>query len=233
MSVDSNRILDGKMVAAKIREQIKDEVVAFVRDHGIKPGLAVVIVGSDPASKVYVNKKKKTCEEIGMYSEVIALPEETSMETLLEVVNNLNERKEIHGILVQLPLPKHLDTDTVLNTINPLKDVDGFHPINAGKLFIGEEGLVPCTPYGVIKMLEQYNISVEGKKAVVIGRSNIVGKPMAALLLARNATVTICHSRTKDLAAVAREADILVAAIGRPNYVTKDIVKPGSIVIDV
>lgn len=225
--------MDGKKIADQLTEIVKRDVAKFEAFRSIKPGLTVIIVGENPASKVYVNRKHKACEELGIASEVVRLPETTSEEELLQEIDRLNGDNRVHGILVQLPLPKHINSELVLERISPLKDVDGFHPVNVGNLTIGKEGLVPCTPYGVIKMLEISGISVEGKRAVVLGRSNIVGKPMTMLLMSRNATVTVCHSRTKDLAAVCREGDILVAAIGKPEFVTKDMVKPGAIVIDV
>lgn len=225
--------MDGKKIAEQLTEIVKRDVAKFEAARSIKPGLTVIIVGENPASKVYVNRKHKACEELGIASEVVRLPETTSEEQLLQEIDRLNSDNRVHGILVQLPLPKHINSELVLERISPLKDVDGFHPVNVGNLTIGKEGLVPCTPYGVIKMLEISGISVEGKRAVVLGRSNIVGKPMTMLLMSRNATVTVCHSRTKDLAAVCREGDILVAAIGKPEFVTKDMVKPGAIVIDV
>lgn len=225
--------MDGKKIAEQLTEIVKRDVAKFEGSRSIKPGLTVIIVGENPASKVYVNRKHKACEELGIASEVVRLPETTSEEQLLQEIDRLNGDNRVHGILVQLPLPKHINSELVLERISPLKDVDGFHPVNVGNLTIGKEGLVPCTPYGVIKMLEISGISVEGKRAVVLGRSNIVGKPMTMLLMSRNATVTVCHSRTKDLAAVCREGDILVAAIGKPEFVTKDMVKPGAIVIDV
>lgn len=227
------QILDGKKIAEQLTEIVKKDVAKFEAARSIKPGLTVIIVGENPASKVYVNRKHKACEELGIASEVVRLPETTSEEQLLQEIDRLNGDNRVHGILVQLPLPKHINSELVLERISPLKDVDGFHPVNVGNLTIGKEGLVPCTPYGVIKMLEICGIPVEGKRAVVLGRSNIVGKPMTMLLMSRNATVTVCHSRTKDLAAVCREGDILVAAIGKPEFVTKDMVKPGAIVIDV
>jgi methylenetetrahydrofolate dehydrogenase (NADP+)/methenyltetrahydrofolate cyclohydrolase len=227
------QILDGKKIAEQLTEIVKKDVAKFEAARSIKPGLTVIIVGENPASKVYVNRKHKACEELGIASEVVRLPETTSEGQLLQEIDRLNGDNRVHGILVQLPLPKHINSELVLERISPLKDVDGFHPVNVGNLTIGKEGLVPCTPYGVIKMLEISGISVEGKRAVVLGRSNIVGKPMTMLLMSRNATVTVCHSRTKDLAAVCREGDILVAAIGKPEFVTKDMVKPGAIVIDV
>lgn len=225
--------MDGKKIADQLTEIVKKDVAKFQASRSIKPGLTVIIVGENPASKVYVNRKHKACEELGIASEVVRLPETTTEEQLLQEIDRLNGDNRVHGILVQLPLPKHINSELVLERISPLKDVDGFHPANVGNLTIGKEGLVPCTPYGVIKMLEISGISVEGKRAVVLGRSNIVGKPMTMLLMSRNATVTVCHSRTKDLAAVCREGDILVAAIGKPEFVTKDMVKPGAIVIDV
>ncbi len=225
--------MDGKKIAEQLTEIVKKDVAKFEAARSIKPGLTVIIVGENPASKVYVNRKHKACEELGIASEVVRLPETTSEGQLLQEIDRLNGDNRVHGILVQLPLPKHINSELVLERISPLKDVDGFHPVNVGNLTIGKEGLVPCTPYGVIKMLEISGISVEGKRAVVLGRSNIVGKPMTMLLMSRNATVTVCHSRTKDLAAVCREGDILVAAIGKPEFVTKDMVKPGAIVIDV
>jgi len=229
------KILEGKYFAGQIKESIKKDVDTLKQKYDIVPGLAVIIVGENAASRVYVANKHRSCEEIGIYSEVIEMPANTSKQELLDKINQLNNDDKIHGILVQLPLPEHIKADEteILNFINPAKDVDGFHPVNVGKLAIGEEHLVPCTPYGCIKMLELAGIPVEGKRAVVIGRSNIVGKPMFHLLLARNATVTVCHSRTKDLASITREADILVAAIGKPQFVGKDMVKPGAVVIDV
>lgn len=228
-------ILEGKIFAAQIREKVKTELEALKAEYGVVPGLAVIIVGEDPASRVYVANKHKACEEIGIYSEIIRLPENVTKQELLDKISQLNSDAKIHGILVQLPLPQHLRPfeKEIMNFISSDKDVDGFHPVNAGKLAIGEEHLVPCTPHGCIKMLEYAGISVSGKRAVIIGRSNIVGKPMFHLLLSRNATVTVCHSRTENLAAITREADILVAAVGKPHFVTKDMVKPGAVVIDV
>ena len=199
------------------------------------PGLAVVIVGENPASQVYVRNKHKACEALGIYSEIIAMPETTTKEELIAKVDELNADAKIHGILVQLPLPEQIARfeSEILDRINPLKDVDGFHPVNVGRLVTGQPALVPCTPFGCIRMLELAGIPMDGKRAVIIGRSNIVGKPMLHLLLQKNATVTICHSHTKDLASITREADILVAAIGKPHFVTADMVKPGAAVIDV
>jgi len=231
----SARILEGKVFAAKIKDNVKIEVETLKNVHGITPGLAVLIVGENPASKVYVANKDKACAESGIYSKVLRLPEHITKEELLTEIKALNENAAIHGILLQLPVPEHLKNyeTEFLNAIDPAKDVDGFHPINVGKLAIGEEHLLPCTPFGCIKMLELADIEIAGKHAVIIGRSNIVGKPMANLLLSRHATVTICHSRTKDLASITRQADILVVAIGKPNFVTQEMVKPGAVVIDV
>lgn len=226
------RILDGKLYAKEIRKEVVKEVAAL-KNMAITPGLAVIIVGEDPASKVYVARKHEACAAIGIYSVVINLPEHTAEKELLATIDRLNNDKSINGILVQLPLPKHINTNRVIDQINPDKDVDGFHPLNVGDLVIGRNRLVPCTPYGCIKMLELAGIDIEGKRAVVIGRSNIVGKPIAQLLLQKNATVTIAHSKTQQLRELCREADILVAAIGNPKFVTKDFVKPGAVVIDV
>ena len=225
--------IDGKAISAQIRAEIKEKTAAFREQYGFAPGLAVVIVGENPASMVYVRNKKKGCEEVGFHSEVYELPEETTQQELNALVDRLNGDESIHGILVQLPLPKHLDETEVLLRIDPAKDVDAFHPYNVGKIMIGDYDFLPCTPAGVMALLERTGIDPAGKKCVVIGRSNIVGKPMAMLLLHANGTVTVCHSRTKDLAAVAREADILVVAIGRADFVGADMVKPGAVVIDV
>lgn len=227
------RLIDGKKISAEIREEIKAETVAFEKEYGYLPGLAVVIVGENPASQVYVRNKKRACEEVGFYSEVHELPEETTQAELNALVDRLNADPKIHGILVQLPLPKHLDENEVLLRIDPKKDVDAFHPYNVGKIMIGDYDFLPCTPAGVMALLERSNVEIAGKKCVVIGRSNIVGKPMAMLLLHANGTVTVCHSRTRDLAAVCREADILVVAIGRADFVGADMVKEGAVVIDV
>lgn len=226
------KIIDGKLVAAAIREEMLEEIAAL-KEQGITPGLAVVIVGEDPASQSYVRSKEKSCNKLGMYSEKHALAVETSEIELLTLIDQLNKNPKIHGILVQLPVPEHIDSMKVIEAIDPKKDVDGFHPINVGKLSIGQEGMKPCTPYGVIKLLEYYKIPIEGKHAVVLGRSNIVGKPAAQLLLQKNATVTICHSRTKDLKKVLKSADILIVAIGKPHFVKKEMVKEGAVVIDV
>lgn len=225
-------IIDGKKVSAQVKEQVRIETEELVKK-GIKPGLAVIIVGDDPASRVYVNNKKKACEKVGFLSKEFALPATTTQEELLALVNELNEDKEINGILCQLPLPKGLDEKAVIEAISPLKDVDAFHASNVGKIMIGDYDFLPCTPAGVMEMLHSYNIPVEGKECVVIGRSNIVGKPMAMLLLHENGTVTITHSRTKNLKEVTKRADILVAAIGKPKFVTADMIKEGAVVIDV
>lgn len=222
-------ILDGKALAAKVKEQVKQEAVGLAR----KPGLAVIIVGNNPASRVYVNSKRKDCEECGFLSEEYALPEETSQQELITLIEELNGRQDIDGILCQLPLPDGIDEEAVLMAISPDKDVDGFHPMNMGALLVGKEGFLPCTPYGIMEILAEYNIDPKGKRCVVIGRSNIVGKPMALLLLQKHGTVTICHSRTQDLGDICRTADILVAAVGKLNVVTADMVKPGAVVIDV
>lgn len=225
-------ILSGKTVSARIKENLKVEIETLKKS-GTTPGLAVIIVGEDPASKVYVGRKEAMCQELGMHSEKFALPEETTQEELVALVEKLNNDKNIHGILVQLPLPKHLDEKAVINTIRPEKDVDAFHPVNVGKIMIGDYDFVPCTPSGIMELIAESNVEIEGKNCVVIGRSNIVGKPMSMLLLHKNGTVTTCHSRTKDLKEVTKQADILVAAVGRANFVTADMVKPGAVVIDV
>ncbi len=226
------RIIDGKVISAAVKQRVA-EGVKELNDKGITVGLAVIIVGDDPASKVYVANKKKACEALGIISEEYALPESTTEEELLSLINELNGKKSINGILCQLPLPKHLDEKIIINSILPEKDVDAFHPSNVGKIMIGDYDFVPCTPAGVMEMLKYENIEVEGKTCVVIGRSNIVGKPMGMLLLHKNGTVTICHSRTKNLKEICLTADILVAAVGRANFVTADMVKEGSVVIDV
>ncbi|MBQ9760980.1 MAG: bifunctional methylenetetrahydrofolate dehydrogenase/methenyltetrahydrofolate cyclohydrolase FolD [Clostridia bacterium] len=227
------KLIDGKAISAQIRAEIKDKTEEFYSKNGFAPGLAVIIVGENPASQVYVRNKKRGCEEVGFHSEVYEMPEATTQAELNALVDKLNADEAIHGILVQLPLPKHLDETEVLLRIDPSKDVDAFHPYNVGKIMIGDYDFLPCTPAGVMALLERTGIDPAGKKCVVIGRSNIVGKPMAMLLLHANGTVTVCHSRTKDLAAVAREADILVVAIGRADFVGADMVKEGAVVIDV
>jgi len=226
-------IIDGKKVSEHIRSQIAEGVEKLKRETGITPGLAAVLVGDDPASEIYVRNKRRACSNAGIYSEEHKLPLETTEEELLTLVDKLNNDPKIHGILVQLPLPDHINVTKVLRAVSPLKDVDGFHPYNVGLLVEGNPRFIPCTPHGIIKMLEFYNIDISGKQAVVVGRSNIVGKPVSMLLLHRHATVTVCHSRTKPLDEVTRRADILVAAIGRANFITADMVKEGAVVIDV
>jgi methylenetetrahydrofolate dehydrogenase (NADP+)/methenyltetrahydrofolate cyclohydrolase len=229
----SAKLLDGKAVAARVREEVAEGARALETDEGIVPGLTVVIVGEDPASQVYVRNKRRSALKAGMKSEVLPLPADTPREELLALVDRLNADPGVHGILVQLPLPGHLDEQEVILRIDPDKDVDGFHPINAGRLLVGAPGFVPCTPLGILELLRRYEIAMKGAEAVIIGRSNIVGKPMGVLLLREHATVTLCHSRTRELASVARRADILVAAIGRAGLVTDEFVKPGAVVIDV
>lgn len=232
----SAQILSGKVFAQEFKDEAKQEVLTLKEQYNITPGLAVIIVGENSASKVYVANKHRTCAEVGIYSEVIEMPETTTKAKLIEKINELNTRKDIHGILVQLPLPKAIAKEEadILNAIDPLKDVDGFHPVNVGKLMIGEQdGMVPCTPYGCLKMLQSANINIDGANAVIVGRSNIVGKPMAQLLLSQNATVTVCHSHTKNLKEICKSADILVAAVGRAHFITADMIKPGATVIDV
>ncbi len=226
-------IINGKEVSASIRQELKIETAKFVAEYGYAPGLAVIIVGEDPASQVYVNNKHKACLEVGFVSEVYRLPQNTQMEELLALVDKLNADEKIHGILCQLPLPKHLNEEQVILRINPDKDVDAFHPINTGKIMIGNNNFVPCTPAGVMKLIESTGTDICGKECVVVGRSNIVGKPQAMLLLQKNGTVTICHSRTKDLKAVTKRADILVVAVGIPNFITGDMIKAGAVVMDV
>lgn len=225
-------IIDGKIISATVKERVKDGVKKL-KDNGITVGLAVIIVGSDPASQVYVANKKKACQSLGIISEEYALPENTSQQELLDLINELNNKKSINGILCQLPLPAHLDEKLIINSISPEKDVDAFHPANVGKIMIGDYDFVPCTPAGVMEMLTYHNIDISGKNCVVIGRSNIVGKPMGMLLLHKNGTVTICHSRTKNLKEVCKKADILVASVGKSGFVTADMVKEGAVVIDV
>lgn len=225
-------ILDGKETARKTREKLKAKVEK-IKEKGVSPKLAVIMVGDDGASKIYVRNKSKACEELGIEYEEFLLGDETSQEELLELIQSLNARQDVHGILLQSPIPKHLDINEAFRTIKPEKDVDGFNPVNVGKLVLGQETFISCTPFGIIKMLEEYNIPIEGKNAVVIGRSNIVGKPMLQCLLNKHATVTICHSRTKNLEEITKNADILVAAIGKAKFVTEKMVKPGAVVIDV
>jgi methylenetetrahydrofolate dehydrogenase (NADP+)/methenyltetrahydrofolate cyclohydrolase len=238
----SARILDGKALAAQIHEELAQKIATFVRESGVQPKLVAVLVGDDPASEVYVRSKRKTCEKLGLGGELIRLPATASEAELLAVVGVLNQRTDVHGILVQLPLPKQINEQHVLDAVDPWKDVDCFHPINVGLLSQGRPRFLPCTPHGVMQILHRSGIAVAGKHAVVVGRSEIVGKPVATLLAAKNshlgpdncnATVTICHSRTHDLPSIARQADILVAAIGKANFITADMVKPGAAVIDV
>jgi methylenetetrahydrofolate dehydrogenase (NADP+)/methenyltetrahydrofolate cyclohydrolase len=227
------KIIDGKALAAKLRESIARHVAVLVEDHKILPGLAVILVGDDPASQVYVGSKKKLAEKLGIRSFVYELPKNTSQDEVLKLVKELNQKKSVHGILVQLPLPKQIDADTVLKTINPAKDVDGLHIENIGRLVSGMSGPVPCTPLGCLLLIKEVEKNLTGLHAVVVGRSNLVGKPVAQLLLRENCTVTTCHSRTPQLSHVTRQADILVVAVGKPNLVKADWVKPGAIVIDV
>ena len=226
------KLIDGKAIAAQIRRETACEVQAL-KEVGVVPGLAVVLVGNDPASQTYVRLKEKACLEAGIYSEKYTLPETTRQEELFELVNRLNHKKEISGILVQLPLPDGLDEESVIETIDQWKDVDAFHPSNVGRIMIGNSRFLPCTPAGVMELLRREKIPVGGKNCVVVGRSNIVGKPMAMLLLHENGTVTICHSKTQGLAEICRRADILVAAVGKPKFITADMVRPGAVVIDV
>lgn len=226
------KILSGKTVSARVKDELKKEVEELSQ-HGKQTGLAVVLVGEDSASKVYVRNKEKACEEIGIYSEVHRLPENTTEEELLNLINELNENDKIDGILVQLPLPKHLDDKVIIDNIKPEKDVDAFHPSNVGKIMIGDYDFLPCTPAGIMELIHESGVDVDGKTCVVIGRSNIVGKPMSMLLLHENGTVTTCHSHTKNLTEVTKNADILVAAVGIPKFVKADMVKPGAVVIDV
>ena len=225
-------ILDGKETAKKTRENLKGKV-AELKERNIKPKLAVIMVGDDNASKIYVRNKSKACEELSIDYEEINMGEYTTQEQLLDTIKKLNNRNDIHGILLQSPVPKGLDINEAFRTIVPEKDVDGFNPINVGKLALGQETFVSCTPFGIIKLLEEYNIPIEGKNAVIIGRSNIVGKPMLHCLLNKNATVTICHSKTKNLEEITKKADILIVAIGKTKFVTQDMVKPGAVVVDV
>ena len=224
--------IDGKIISNQIKEELKVKV-SKLKEEGKTPCLAVIQVGNDPASSVYVNSKKKTCEQLGIESLSYELGENTTQEELIEVIHDLNGKEQVNGILVQLPLPNHIDEDLIIRTIDPDKDVDGFHPMNVGRLWIGERGFLSCTPAGVMQLLKRSNISIEGKHCVIIGRSNIVGKPMAALLIRENGTVTITHSRTKNLKEVTRTADILIVAIGKKQFVTSDFIKEGAVVIDV
>lgn len=227
-----SRVLDGAAIAAQIKAEVAEEVKSL-RGQGIVPGLAAVLVGHVPASEIYVRSKVKTCEELGLFSDLIAPPETVTTEEMLALVADLNARDDIDGILIQLPLPAHVNAKLLLDAVMPEKDVDGFHPVNAGRLQAGRPALAPCTPAGVVEILKRSGIPIAGQNAVVVGRSDIVGKPAAMLLLHENATITICHSKTRDLGAVTREADILVAAIGRPGFITPEMVKPGATIIDV
>ena len=226
------KLLMGKEVSARIKAELKTEVENLKKE-GINPGLAVIIVGEDPASQVYVRHKERACEECGIYSEKYALPAETTQEELLKLIDELNNKSSISGILVQLPVPKHIDEKTIINAIAPNKDVDAFHPVNVGKIMVGNYDFVPCTPAGVMELIKESGIDVSGKECVIVGRSNIVGKPQAMLLLHQNGTVTICHSKTKNLAEKTKNADILVAAVGIPNFIKGDMIKKGAVVIDV
>ena len=229
----SAMIIDGKKVSQSVKDRVGEQTKEFIEKTGITPCLAVVIVGDDPASRVYVNNKKKACAQVGFESREFALPKSTTQDELMKLVNELNEDKTVHGILVQLPLPRHLNEKEVIEAISPLKDVDAFNAVNVGKIMIGDYDFLPCTPAGVMEMLSYYDIGPSGKNCVVIGRSNIVGKPMAMLLLHKNGTVTICHSKTKNLKEICLSADILVVAIGKAKFLTGDMVKPGAVVIDV
>lgn len=232
---DTAQIIDGKAIAQQIRDELSVEVVEFIQNNSVVPCLAAVLVGDDPASQVYVRNKRRACEHVGIDSQLHRLPADTSQDELMQLVAKLNKDESVHGILVQLPLPDHMDTDQVLLAVSPAKDVDAFHPSNVGRLVQGKPRFLPCTPHGVMQLLARTGIETAGKHAVVVGRSDIVGKPLAVLLAARgaDATVTVCHSRTKDLASFTRMADILVAAIGKPEFITGDMVKPGAVVIDV
>lgn len=227
------QIIDGAAIAQQTRMEIKKETEIFKNKRGITPKLTVILVGDDPSSEIYVNNKINACREVGFNSEAIKMSADTSEDQLLQIISELNQSSEVHGILVQLPLPEHLNEEKIVASINPQKDVDGLHPANIGRLFLGNPHFIACTPLGCIKLLEDYGIDVSGKHAVVLGRSNIVGKPIAALLLHKNATVTMCHSKTANLRDISRQADILVAAIGKPGFVTGDMIKQDAIVIDV
>ena len=226
-------IIDGKKTSADIKAEIANETAEFIKNTGVTPGLAVVIVGNDPASEVYVRNKCRACEAVGFYSEKYEMSGETTEDELIALIDKLNDDKNIHGILVQLPLPKSMDVEKVLLRIKPEKDVDAFHPYNTGKIMQGKYDFLPCTPAGVMELLARYNVEIKGKDCVVVGRSDIVGKPMAMLLLHKDGTVTVCHSKTKDLSEVCKRADIIVAAVGKANFVTADMVKEGAVVIDV
>ena len=226
------KVLDGAAIAAQIKQEVAEEV-KLLAVRGVRPGLAAVLVGHVPASEIYVRSKVQTCADLGIFSDLISPPDTVTTEEMLELVENLNQRDDIDGILIQLPLPKQVDTKALLDAVSPAKDVDGFHPVNAGRLQSGRPALAPCTPSGIIEILKRSGIPISGQNAVVVGRSDIVGKPAAMLLLHENATITICHSKTRDLGAVTRQADILVAAIGRPGFITPEMVKPGATIVDV
>ena len=228
-----SKIIDGKAVSQSVKDRIKEQAAQIKEKYGVTAGLAVIIVGDDPASRIYVNNKKKACEYVGFDSYEYALPEETTESELLELINKLNSDDRIDGILCQLPLPKHIDENVIINNIAPNKDVDAFHPVNVGKIMIGDYSFLPCTPAGVMELIASTGVDVKGKECVVVGRSNIVGKPMSMLLLHKSGTVTICHSKTKDLKAECKRADILVAAVGVPNLIRGDMIKEGAVVIDV
>lgn len=228
-----SKVIDGKAIANQIRHTIKEEVSALKTQHSLVPGLCVILVGDDPASKIYVRNKERACKEVGINSTVIRMDEQVAEKELLDTIERLNQDDNVHGILVQLPLPRHINKDAVINAIHPAKDVDGFHPINSGMLMAGQAEFEPCTPKGIIRLIEETGEDIAGKRAVVIGRSNIVGKPVAIMLLQRHATITIAHSRTRNLAEIARTADILVVAIGKPQFVDASFIKEGAIVIDV
>ncbi len=227
------QILDGKEVAKKVRAQVRREAKIFTEQTGQTPCLAVIIVGEDPASQIYVKNKKLACEKCGFLSREYALPETTTQQELIDLIRTLNSDAQVNGILVQQPLPKHMNVSQINEVIDPDKDVDAFHPVNTGKIMIGNAQLLPCTPAGILEMLDAYEIPIEGRECVVVGRSNLVGKPVAMLMLSRNATVTLCHSRTRDLAEITRRADILIVAIGRARMITADMIKPGAVVVDV
>lgn len=232
---DTAQIINGKLIAQQIRDELAVEVVEFIQNNSVVPCLAAVLVGDDPASQVYVRNKVKACEHVGIDSQLHRLPADTTQDDLLKLVAKLNKDETVHGILVQLPLPPHMDTDLVLQAVSPAKDVDAFHPVNVGRLVQGKPRFLPCTPHGVMQLLKRTGIETAGKHAVVVGRSDIVGKPLAILLAAKgaDATVTLCHSRTKDLASFTRQADIVIAAIGKPEFITGDMLRPGAVVIDV
>lgn len=231
----NNKIIDGKLISSQIKSEVKSETDKLKLEKGISPGLAFILAGENPASKVYVKNKGKACEELGFYSVTEKLPENISQDSLIEMINKFNNDDKIHGILVQLPLPDHINEQKIIESINFKKDVDGFHPINVGRMLIGQNCFLPCTPYGILELLKRSNVVTEGKNAVIIGRSNIVGKPVANLLLRKeyNSTVTVCHSRTKNIKEISSQADILIAAIGKANFVKKDFIKEGCVIVDV